>query len=63
MMPLMQTLLSRVAGHWKTSLIGAVEGAGITGISQLLNDPAAVKVTLGIAAWRFVVGLLSRDPG
>ncbi len=62
MKPFFKNILDRIAGHWKSSLVGAIEGAGISGLGQIVSDPTAAKVAFGIAAWRFVVGLLSRDP-
>ena len=51
----------RALAHWKTSLIGAVEGSGLTLAGILSGDPKLLTGSLATAGYLFLKGVLSKD--
>jgi len=51
----------RSLAHWKTSLIGAVEGSGITLAGLLTGDPKLVSASIGTGLYLFIKGIISKD--
>lgn len=51
----------RALAHWKTSLIGAIEGSGITLAGLLSGDPKLLTGALATAGYLFLKGVLSKD--
>ncbi len=54
-------LLHRIAAHWKTSLVGAIEGSGLIVGGHLVTDPKLAKGAYAVAAYLFIKGLLAKD--
>lgn len=52
---------NRALAHWKTSLVGAVEGSGLTAASLVTGDPMLRKGMLLTAGYLFFKGLLVKD--
>jgi hypothetical protein len=51
-------LKERAMGGWRTSVLGAAEGLGISGVSEVLNlDPKTQTFAFALAAWRVIYGL------
>ena len=62
MKAIFKNIANRIGAHWKTSLIGAVEGSGLIVGGQFV-DPAIAKAAYVMAAYLFLKGLLVKDAG
>lgn len=62
MKALFKALARRALLHWKSSLIGAIEGSGLIVGGTIVTDPQLAKAAFGTAAYLFVKGLISQDP-
>lgn len=58
-----KSITHRIAAHWKTSLIGAIEGSGLIAGGSLVTDPKLAKGAYALAAYLFLKGLLAKDAG
>lgn len=61
MNPILNTFANRIAAHWKTSLIGAVEGSGLIAGGHFVSDPKLAKGAYAVALYLFLKGLLAKD--
>lgn len=62
MKALIQAMVRRATLHWKSSLIGAIEGSGLIVGGVVVTDPKMAKAAFGAAAYLFLKGLFSQDP-
>ena len=54
-------LANRIAAHWNSSLIGAIEGSGLIVGGQVVTDPKLAKAAYIMAIYLFLRGLISKD--
>jgi hypothetical protein len=58
---ILQSISHRIAAHWKTSLIGAIEGSGLIVGGSIVTDPKLANGAYALAAYLFIKGLLAKD--
>ena len=61
MKSLINEIRHRIIAHWKTSLIGAVEGSGLIVGGHFVSDPTLAKGAYVMAGYLFIKGLLVKD--
>lgn len=61
MKSIFRSLFHRIAAHWKSSLIGAIEGSGLIAGGAIVTDPKMAKGAYAMAIYLFLKGLFSRD--
>ena len=53
--------MRRSVTHWKTSLIGAIEGSGILTAGILSGSREVKKAAIIVSVYLFIKGLFSKD--